>query len=592
MRFAILALVTVALLTTPAAFSQEAMDSPAALWRGYDPESLPLEVESLRAWEEDGVALQKLRFTGEIQDGVKTRIFAVQGAPVKGKRLPGVLHIHGGGQTASMEWIRYWTRRGYVAVSFDFCGPQPGRTEFTDWGAVTHANMSQAAGGLQVRPTPRESSWFHWAVASRRALTLLSRHPQVNPKRLGIFGVSVGGTLCWMVAGSDPRVRTAAPIYGCGYNHDDRNVRWGMPSLSPDLRLFKRVLTPEAHAPSVRCPVLFLNSTNDFHGPMDYSFDTLRAARGPVRQAFTPRYNHHIEPEQGANLDRWMDWQLKDAVSFPASPQVRITLGDGGVPTAQVRVDQAREVERVEVYYALRDRMPQARFWRTASATRRDKEWRAAVPVMDAAEPLHAFANVHYRSGVCLTSNLLRAVPAQLGPARATLEWTPLLEHGRDGLENWFYTAAYTDPNINWSILKVERGEPGGPCLGLQPDRFGEPMAFTLSSHILNDPQFEGRDGLALTLECRGAFGAEGLTVNLIANDWRPQSRTYSANVGPDELRPGWNRVMLTRDRFKAADGQTLPRWRDAERIELRGRAARSGPPAFRGLRWKEHRDP
>lgn len=299
---------------------------------------------------------------------------------MKGKRLPGVLHIHGGGQTASLEWVRFWVRRGYVAVSFDFCGPLPGRMEFTDWGAIPHGNMAQAAGGFQVHPTPREPTWFHWAVASRRALTLLARHPQVNPKRQGISGISVGGTLCWMVAGSDPRVRTAAPIYGCGYNHDDRNVRWGLPELSPDLRIYKRVLSPEAHAPYVRCPLLFLNATNDFHGPMDYSFDTLRAARGPVRQAYTPRYNHHIEPEQGANLDRWMAWQLKDAAVFPSSPQVRMELDVDGVPAASARVNQAQSVERVEVYYSLRERMPQARFWRTATAERHGKEWRGPCP--------------------------------------------------------------------------------------------------------------------------------------------------------------------------------------------------------------------
>ena len=35
--------------------------------------------------------------------------------------------------------------------------------------------------------------------------------------RLGIFGVSVGGTLTWIVAGVDARVKAAAPIYGCGW---------------------------------------------------------------------------------------------------------------------------------------------------------------------------------------------------------------------------------------------------------------------------------------------------------------------------------------------------------------------------------------
>ena len=163
------------------------------------------------------------------------------------------------------------------------------RTDVTDWGPIKHANMAEAAGGFQLRPTPRESSWFHWALASRRALTLLARHPKVDPNRLGIFGISVGGSLTWMVAGTDPRVKAAVPIYGCGYNYDRRNVRWGFPPPNEDLITFQRILSPEAHAPLVSCPLLFLSATNDSHGLMERCYEAIGAARGPTFQSFTPR---------------------------------------------------------------------------------------------------------------------------------------------------------------------------------------------------------------------------------------------------------------------------------------------------------------
>ncbi|HXG23231.1 MAG TPA: acetylxylan esterase, partial [Chthonomonadales bacterium] len=180
--------------------------SPEDLWHGFDPRALPLEIEVLQTWQEEGVTFEKLRFTGEVAEGgEKVRVFAIQGAPTGGKRLPGILHIHGGGQTASLAWVKFWTGRGYVCVSFDFCGPWQQRTEYTEWGPIEQGNMAKAQGGLQVHPTPRESSWYHWALVSRRALTLLESHPAVDPKRLGIFGISVGGNLTWMVAGSDRR---------------------------------------------------------------------------------------------------------------------------------------------------------------------------------------------------------------------------------------------------------------------------------------------------------------------------------------------------------------------------------------------------
>lgn len=558
------------------------------LWKGYDPEALPLEEESLQSWQEEGCTFTKLRFTGEIVDGVKTRVFAIQGAPTGGKKLPGLLHIHGGGQTASLAWVKYWAKRGYVCVTFDFCGPWEKRTEFTDWGPIKHANMATANGGFQVRPTPRESSWYHWTVAARRALTLLAKHPAVDPKRLGIFGISVGGNLTWMVAGSDKRVKVAVPIYGSGYNYDDRKSKWGFPPLSDDLKTFKQTLSPEAHAPLVRCPVLHLDATNDFHAWMDYSYEILDAARGPVRQAFTPRYNHHIEPEQGTSLEKWMDWHLRDGKPFPATPRLRIALNSEKIPLAQIDMKETREVEKIEVYYALGDKIPPARYWRSAPVSKKGNRWEAVLPVMETSENLTAFANIQYTSGVCLSSNLAQTIPARLGAARATLRWSPRLEQGRDGLENWYFTAAYTDPNINATYLRTQTDNENGSYLTLQPELFGDPMTFNLSTHLPGDPQFRGREGSALAFWVKGGFTAEGLTVSVIENDWGPRSKTYSAQIAKPAPGSGWQEIVLPLSRFISADGKTLTDWKNIDRLEIRGAASKKEPPCFARFHWKE----
>ncbi len=387
----------------PADDAPKQIASVEDLWRGFDPEAQPLDVETIRTWEEDGAAFQTLRFTGETAGDAKVRVYAIQGAP-RGQGSSRLLHVHGGGQTASLDWVRFWAKRGYVCVSFDFCGRWEKRTDFTDWGPIKQGNMAEAAGGFQLRPTPRESSWYHWTLVSRRALTLLARHPQADPTRLGVFGVSVGGSLTWMIAGSDSRVKAAVPIYGCGYNYDRRNARWNILVPNDDYNLFQRVLSPEAHAPFVSCPLLFLSATNDGHGLMDRAYDALGATTGPKYQAFSPRTDHHVEPREGRNLELWMDWQLKGGAAWPSSPDLRLTLEPDGTPAAVVAPDAASDVSAVDVYYALGDKRPQVRFWREADATRRAKEWRASLPVLDSWDDLRAFANVTYRSGVCLST--------------------------------------------------------------------------------------------------------------------------------------------------------------------------------------------
>src|SRR5207248_1532453 len=173
----------------------------------------------------------------------------------------------------------------------------------------------------------------------------------------------------WFVAGSDPRVKTAVPIYGSGYNLDARFRSAGFDELGDDLQVVKRTLTPEAHAPFVACPVLHLDATNDFHAKMDGSYEILAAVRAPVRQAFTPRYNHHIEPEQGEDLERWMDWQLRGGAPFPGTPELAIRLDARGAPAAALRIPVVARVRRVAIYYSLGDQWPSNRFWRSAAAS-------------------------------------------------------------------------------------------------------------------------------------------------------------------------------------------------------------------------------
>ncbi len=121
--------------------------SPAELWRGVDVEQLPLDIQVIKSWEEEGCAYEKLTYVSEIADGTKVRIFGIRGVPKGAQRVPGILHIHGGGQTASLAWVQYWTRRGYACATYDFCGKWENRTEFTDWRPLAK-NCNMASSGV------------------------------------------------------------------------------------------------------------------------------------------------------------------------------------------------------------------------------------------------------------------------------------------------------------------------------------------------------------------------------------------------------------------------------------------------------------
>ena len=205
---------------------------------------------------------------------------------------------------------------------------------------------------------------------------------------------------------------------------------------------------------------------------------------------------------------------------------------------------------------------------------------------MDVWQEVFAFANVTYASRVCISSNLAHVLPGQLGKTRATLRWSPDLEHGRDGFENWYFTVAYTDPDNDTTHLRTGSDAEKGPYLTLNPEIFGDPMHLDISSHIIGDPQHAGREGMALSFLSKGGFGEAGLKVSVVENDWGPRSRTYTATLKKEELTPGWVRVVLPLSRFTSAEGKSPARWQDLDKLQLQGSVSKREPPAFTRFRW------
>ena len=62
-------------------------------------------------------------------EGSKVRVYALSGVPEGRTSLPGVLHVHGGGQTINPQWLRSWNDRGYAALTYNWGGVLAGPGE-------------------------------------------------------------------------------------------------------------------------------------------------------------------------------------------------------------------------------------------------------------------------------------------------------------------------------------------------------------------------------------------------------------------------------------------------------------------------------
>jgi dienelactone hydrolase len=129
-------------------------------------------------------------------------------------RAPGVLfnHSHGGGYTIGKKefvegrsylqpvpYAKVLTDLGYVALCVDH------------WvfGERNHTSESDMFKAMLWRG---QVLWGMMVYDSLRALDFLIERPNVDPRRIGTVGMSMGSTMAWWLAALDPRVKVTVDI--------------------------------------------------------------------------------------------------------------------------------------------------------------------------------------------------------------------------------------------------------------------------------------------------------------------------------------------------------------------------------------------
>jgi dienelactone hydrolase len=550
--------------------------TPPEVWSGYKPDEGPFDEEILGRWSDQGADYKEVYFSAYV-DGRTVRVYGIYAVPRGTTRVPAVMHLHGGGQTVNRQWLAAWTARGYACLTCNYHGKWPGRQRYTIFPeSLKQGNHNAEYGNpallMATEPSVRVSLWYLWTALARRSLSYLQSQPGVDRERIGAFGISMGGTTIWPFA-MDPRLKAVSAIYGCGWNRYWRDIpKYGpaekVPEPSDADRVWNGGMEPEAYPPHIHCPVLFLSASNDNHGNMDRAYDTLARLPANVerRQAFTPRFCHHIGADFDQDLPLWMDTWLKGGPPWPQSPAARVSLGADGVPLLTLTADTPREVDRVAVYYAVENPRTVSRNWRDVAVTRAGECWQATLPVMHADKDLFAFANVRYRSGIHLSSNEEAVVPARLGPAKATDRASTVLYDGSDGTGMWTSGSPCTDPVPFGQVPVPIRAATGpGGRLGFTVNPYSTPMTYQPG-----DPKWQAPAGARLSFDVATVTG-ETLAVTVEENYFWPGAKSYQAQVAI-EGRSGWQTIILGPGNFKEnRQGVALTEFQRCDMLQLTG---------------------
>jgi predicted esterase len=534
------------------------------LWNDYDARKEPLDIEVVKEWKADGVVTRYVTFKVGTFKGAAARVAAYYSFPDNDEKNAAFVWSHGGGQRAEKGRGIYFAKQGFATIDINWLGRpmEPGIDVNTDWGKVDPTqgprfyskalrkgwkrNLQADEYSIDPVPSPRNANWFLLTVAARRAITFLEQQPEVDSERIGFSGFSMGGMITALTA-IDSRLKAVVPfVGGSGFKHVDFPGPIEGSSIRPhfkDLELYKTTIDASAYWPLVKCPVLFISSSNDFHSTFERIYQSMALLKHrDWRVSTNIHQNHGPGPEQWVLLNQWFNQYLKGTdQDIPVTPPSTFDVVSGKATFSVTPTDQDRLVN-TEIYFSY-DPNSRTRFWNRADAKRSGAKrsaprWSVQLPVYDDL-PLYVFAMCRYRMPQSVplergetSTFVLNSDEQSIVPESVNLQATAMIpksrtvfEDFRNGIQDW--------STRDRRSIKTYKFQSPGPDL----DRSnGKKLSLTI------DPQ-----GKRLSL--RLSVGSSFLSRNDNLGNFSFTKRVQGQ---------GAQEVVVSREDFKSADSKTL----------------------------------
>lgn len=213
--------------------------------------------------------IRAITYEGEKLGSKNTKIFAYLGIPEGADTTtPAIVLIHGGGGHAFLQWVKLWMDRGYTVIAPDVTGYFPsarnaGNTEVDNRWVRGLKGVFKEEGyticpdndGMSTSSQNVDRQWmYHALAATGRAFTVLEKSGYADPEKIGMTGISWGGTIAAIYIGYDERPAFAIPIYGSAFLEE--SLSWIKDNFKEEATRY--LWSASKRLESVKYPVLWL----------------------------------------------------------------------------------------------------------------------------------------------------------------------------------------------------------------------------------------------------------------------------------------------------------------------------------------------
>jgi len=286
-----------------------------------DRKSVPLNATSVSASDVGMVRVERVKFTPEAGQEATVVLYR----PKAEAKYPTVIlqHFLGGSKDHPVIGMiaNSLANKGFLVAAMD--GRYRGERQR---GTSLEAAMAEALRSGKGHPFLVDT-----AYDITRLVDVLAARPDVDPKRIGMTGISEGGILTWMCAVLDDRIRVAVPIIGVTCFGDCFNA-FG-PESAARVKLFEPVLLDFAKSQGVKeIDGMLLRSAWEklVPGMLD-RFDA-----GKMLPLIAPRpllilshENDELFPVEGARKvygevkPRYQELKVEDRLDFRVAPKLK-----------------------------------------------------------------------------------------------------------------------------------------------------------------------------------------------------------------------------------------------------------------------------
>jgi hypothetical protein len=191
---------------------------------GSLPERSPLHARVLGETKSDGFVIRKVIY--ESQPGFPvTALLYIPDGPVRPRHRPAILMTPGhypSGKAADVGMAALFARNGFIVLSYDPIG-EGERLQYPDTANPAKSRVSGATGEhaeASLQPMLIGDAFARYEIwDATRGVDYLSALPEVDPKRIGAFGCSGGGTVTALTAALESRIAaTGVACYITSFN--------------------------------------------------------------------------------------------------------------------------------------------------------------------------------------------------------------------------------------------------------------------------------------------------------------------------------------------------------------------------------------